>query len=214
VSIGESIGYGLPELVHFSSDAALCGPDASLPRLVLTFPASSVAEILAKATAPVPLTGACGALVRNHLTLLSTILPSARKGDIPIIAEATAALLSTCLARGEGPDAQGKVADPSLLRAEVERVIRRNISSARLCPERICALVGLSRSALYRLLCEDGGVARKIRSLRLEMIREDLADPSLADKSIGEIARLRGLHCVSSFNRSFRQTFSRSRTRS
>ena len=208
VSIGESIGYGFPELIHFSSDTALCDTDASLPRLVLTFPASSVAEIVANATAPVPLIGASGALVRNHLMLLSKLLPSAQRGDVPIIAEATAALLSACLARGQGPDAQGKDAEPLLRRAEVERVIRRNISSARLSPARICALVGLSRSALYRLFCEDGGVARNIRSLRLEMIREDLADPTLADKSIGEIARLRGLHCVSSFNRSFRQTFS------
>ena len=207
VSIGDSTGYGLPELINSSADAALCGPHASLPRLVLTFPASSVAEIVANETESVPLTGACGALVRNHLMLLSSILPLARKGDIPIIAEATAALLSTCLARGHRPDAQGKDAEPSVLRAEVERVIRRNISSARLSPARICTLVGLSRSALYRLFCDAGGVARNIRSLRLEMIREDLADPALTDKSIAEIARLRGLHCASSFNRSFRQTF-------
>jgi AraC-like DNA-binding protein len=91
----------------------------------------------------------------------------------------------------------------------VSRIIRENIGSARLDARRICALTGLSRSALYRLFEGESGVAAHVRAIRLGLVMDDLLDPALRDEPISAIAERRGFHCAASFNRTFRRAFGR-----
>jgi AraC-like DNA-binding protein len=209
VTVGKTRTWGLPDLMR-GTDAARQPAQTDAPTvLMLVCPPGAAGRVAPPKDARMALAGAAGALIRNHLILLAGLLPYAGKGDMALIAGTTAGFLSTCLAPATPPDLPEKAVAPALRRAEVDRVIRQNLSSARLDPARISALVGMSRSALYRLFRDTGGVAGYVRALRLEQVRDDLCDPALAHKSITEIAQANGLHCTASFGRSFRQTFGR-----
>lgn len=209
VTTGSSASFGVPELMHCGEDAERTPPDEGLVALALVFPARSVGDVALPRGGSVVLGGTFAAILRNHILLLSALLPTMQRRDLPLVADATAALLAVCLVQGPADGGQAGHPTPSVRRAEVERIIRRNLSSARLDPARISALAGISRSTLYRLFEETGGVARYVRARRLELARDDLCNPALAHRSIGEIAQQHGLYCAASFCRSFRQTFGR-----
>jgi AraC-like DNA-binding protein len=88
-----------------------------------------------------------------------------------------------------------------------ERVIRANLASARLDSRRIAALAGISRTTLYRLFEDVGGVAAHVRRLRLDAVHAALTDAEQARRPIAAIAAEAGFHCVASFNRSFKARF-------
>ena len=90
--------------------------------------------------------------------------------------------------------------------ARIKRLIRSNLASATLGPARLCALGGLSRSALYRLFEPLGGVARCIQRERLLAAYRALTDPS-DRRSIARLAEEVGFFEPSSFSRAFRGEF-------
>lgn len=129
-------------------------------------------------------------------------LPRASPEDMARLTDATCAMIVSTVEEQRLP---GRM--PSLARARVERAIVANIASARLTPERVAEIAGVSRSALYRMFEAEGGVATHIRRLRLEGVRADLADPAKRAEPISRIAESWGFYCVSAFNRSFRAAF-------
>jgi AraC-like DNA-binding protein len=129
-------------------------------------------------------------------------LPKASPEDMARLAEATRAMIVSMVDEQRLP-----ARTPSLARSRVERAIRANIASARLTPERIAEIAGVSRSTLYRMFEAEGGVATYMRRLRLEGVRTDLADPAKRQQPIARIAESWGFYCVSAFNRSFRAAF-------
>jgi len=141
-------------------------------------------------------------ILAGFLLSLVEELPNASPEDLPRLTEATRAMIVSAVDEKRLP-----ARAPSRARAHVERVILENIASARLTPERLAEIAGVSRSTLYRMFEEEGGVATHIRRLRLEGVRADLVDPAKRLQPISRMAESWGFHCVTSFNRSFRAVF-------
>ena len=78
--------------------------------------------------------------------------------------------------------------------------------SPTLTPKRLCRLIGMSRSQLYRLFEPMGGVARYIQAERLREAHRALADPDNA-RDIHEIAEDLGFFDASAFSRTFRREY-------
>lgn len=154
-----------------------------------------------------PLGGAGPGMLADYLISLGGRLSQCTAEDLPVLTDTTRAMILSCL----GAETGRRLAAPAdvavMQRLRIERLIRRNIASARLDAGRICTLAGISRSALYRLFEPDGGVAAYVQRLRLDLVSNDLADPSLAAEPISRLAERRGFHCIPSFNRIFRRVY-------
>ncbi|WP_237214306.1 AraC family transcriptional regulator [Falsiroseomonas oryziterrae] len=150
-----------------------------------------------------PIEGPAGALLGDLLLNLPARLKEAQPDQVAPLAETMRAVLAGCLLGGAVPLApvQGSVSQ----KERVRRAIRENIGSARLTPDRLAALAGMSRSSLYRLFEEEGGVARYVQSVRLAYARVALSDPAQAGRSIAQIAEAHGFPDASVFTRAFRQ---------
>ena len=83
--------------------------------------------------------------------------------------------------------------------------IERNIESQELSPQSICRHVGISRSQLYRLFVDAGGVANYIRLCRLMKARAELT--SASRQRIANVAYKYGFTSHAHFSRVFKQYF-------
>jgi AraC-like DNA-binding protein len=90
-----------------------------------------------------------------------------------------------------------------------ERVQRRHLRTPTLDPTNLCRLVGMSRSNLYRLFEDTGGVARHIQRERLLEAHAVLTDPATT-QSISATAEDLCFADASSFSRTFRREFAHS----
>lgn len=151
--------------------------------------------------------GAGAQVAADFLLSLADHMPAATTADVPRLGEALRGVLAAALPAG-GEAVRLAPADVATRqRAVVDRIIRREIASARLNVSRLSQLSGLSRSTLYRLYEGEGGLAARIRHIRLDEVRAALADPAQARNTIGQVAEKWGFHCTTSFNRAFRSAF-------
>ena len=107
--------------------------------------------------------------------------------------------------RAEG--AEGKRRE-YLLRQAVERYVSANLADRELSVGRIAAAVGISRSALYRLLGAHGGVARLIWVRRLSALRAALDSGSR--HTLARLAEEFGFAGEAHMSRMFSATFGQS----
>jgi len=164
-----------------------------------------LAARLDRAPTDIPLSG-LGAVLADHLLSLERQLPHIPASDVPQLAAATQALLVACLAPSSDATAEAAGVVGQTLRERARRIIRQNIASASLSPESLCRELGVSRSRLYRMFEELGGVARYIQRQRLLAALDRLADPS-ERAGIAQIADALGFLDHSSFSRAFRAEF-------
>lgn len=151
--------------------------------------------------------GVQGGLLADYLVSLDRRLDDASPGELPALAETTRAMINGCLLGEAAPARPDPDERRIALRYGVERVIHAHLASARLDAERICALTGLSRSALYRLFDGEGGVSAYVQALRLRSIDADLRDPRLAETRVATLAARWGMHNPAAFSRAYRRTF-------
>jgi AraC-like DNA-binding protein len=144
-----------------------------------------------------------GPLLWSHIDQLDRALDRADAAQGVELAAATIALLRAALGGREAREAARPVLGETL-RRRVLRLIRANLASARLTPTRLAALAGLSRTRLYALFEEDGGVARAIQRERLRAVRRALADP-MERRPISVLAEAHGMPDASVFTRAFRR---------
>lgn len=173
--------------------------------LTLYVPRDAVPELEGTfvAAANGPLHGAMARVLADMLTSLLERLPAMRAAEAPHLALAVQALLrGACTRREAAPDALVAAGQLARLRG----LIRDNLGSASLGPERLCRLAGISRSQLYRLFEPLGGVARHIQRERLRGAHRRLTDP-LEERAIAAIAETCGFFDASTFSRAFRQEF-------
>jgi AraC-like DNA-binding protein len=88
----------------------------------------------------------------------------------------------------------------------VREAVRRHLRTPTLGPKTLCRLVGMSRSNLYRLFENAGGVARYIQRERLLEARAVLSDLATT-RSISAIAEELCFADASSFSRAFKREF-------
>jgi len=151
-------------------------------------------------------TGPLGTLLAEFLELLERNLQQIDLANAASLKDAVGSMIAACIA--PSPDriaaAKGQL-DVGRLE-KVRRVVRRELCSPSLGPDLLCRLVGMSRATLYRLMENQGGVARYIRRERLLESRAALCDP-VGDKSIAAIADELCFSDASEFSRAFRREF-------
>jgi len=95
------------------------------------------------------------------------------------------------------------------LRERVRRTVRTHLHSPLLGPEKLCREAATSRSRLYRLFENEGGVAHYIQRQRLSESFTLLSDAT----NLVPVAKIAEALCftdASSFSRAFRREFSMS----
>jgi AraC-like DNA-binding protein len=93
------------------------------------------------------------------------------------------------------------------IRAQAETFIQDHLADPDLDADSVAAAVYCSRSSLYRLFAQDGGVHRHIRSLRLRRCLSQLSRPSDGRRRVGDVASEWGFDDPSHFHRLFKAEF-------
>lgn len=158
-----------------------------------------------------PMDGAMAGLLGSYIQGLAANLPRMKEAELPSAVEATRAVVAACLASAAPA---GAAAEAHVERARLGRIrqlIRQNLRSTQLGPERLCRLAGVSRSQLYRLFEPFGGVARYIQGERLAQAHRALSDPANTQDII-RVAEDVGFFDPSAFSRAFRREFGYSPT--
>jgi len=153
-----------------------------------------------------PLNGSLGIMLGHYLDMLEAQILDVTEADLPRLVAATRAMIAACIEPAPGTF---EAAVPMIQNVRLERTrqaIRRNLRSPALTPKRLCRLVGMSRSQIYRLFEPAGGVARYIQAERLREAHRMLADPS-SKRDIHELAEDFGFFNPSAFSRIFRREY-------
>ena len=153
-----------------------------------------------------PLDTPMGHVLHDYLTLLAARMPEMREADAAQLAAATRAMVAAALVPSADRRAGAAAPVHEVQIARGRRIIRENLRFATLGPDRLCRLVGMSRSQLYRLLEPHGGVAAAIQAERLRAAQRALCDPT-DTRTIARIAEDVGLFDGSTFSRMFRRAF-------
>jgi AraC-like DNA-binding protein len=147
-----------------------------------------------------------GRLLADYMLLLERNIPDLPAEDGPKLALAIQAMLGACLApSADRLTEAGRQIDLTLME-RVRQAVRRNLRSPSLGPDKLCREAATSRSQLYRLLEEEGGVAHYIQRRRLSESFSMLCDAS-NNLSIGKVAEILCFADGSSFSRAFRREF-------
>lgn len=147
-----------------------------------------------------------GRMLYAHLDTLARLLPGMPAAQAPAAAEATLGLLRAVVTGSADHMAAARPQLRAAVRTRVLGLIREQLGSARLTPERLCRPAGLSRTQLYRVFEADGGVARTILRERLRAMARALADPQ-ERRTIAQIAEACGMPDASAAGRAFRREF-------
>ncbi|HDR9028329.1 TPA: helix-turn-helix domain-containing protein [Burkholderia vietnamiensis] len=149
-----------------------------------------------------------GAMLAAHMQNVAKLAPQMTHEQARLAGEATLGLLASCLLPKAKPSV--RAGDPRLgpmLRARALSCIERRLSDPDLDAAAVCREIGVSRTALYELFAASGGVARHIRSRRLDEAMRRLRLTAGPKERIGEIAYGLGFPSESTFSRSFRERF-------
>lgn len=168
----------------------------------------SVPELDALFTAALyrPLEGPAGRLLAAFIETLQDVAHDLRANDLAHLEAATSALLAAALDANRDRIEAARPQIEHLQLARLKRLVRDNLGAATLGPARLCAMGGVSRSALYRLFEPLGGVARFIQRERLAAAHRLLTDPN-DRRGIAQMAEAVGFFEPSSFSRAFRVAF-------
>ncbi|OSQ37364.1 hypothetical protein TMES_14160 [Thalassospira mesophila] len=145
-------------------------------------------------------------LLGDYILLLNRNLPSLDNPLATDLLPAVISMVASCL-NAMGPP--GRVGDgpmgDELAETRIRSFIRENLGDTGLDVNGICDGCGISRSALYRLFREEGGVRHFLREQRLvKAMRELLFFPQ---HQISMIARINGFSHANDFSRAFRRRF-------
>lgn len=152
------------------------------------------------------LEGPPGALLAEFLWMLKKNLPTLVMQDASHLKRAVQAMVEACLAPTAERRTRAERAINATLMERVRSVVQRHLRSPSLGTAKLCREAATSRSQLYRLLENEGGVAHYILRRRLSESFTILCDTS-SDLSIGRIAEVLCFADASGFSRAFRREF-------
>ena len=147
-----------------------------------------------------------GKLLADYMLLLERNLPNLTPEDTPRLTNAVQAMLGACLAPSADRVANARPQINVTLLERVRQAVRRHLRSPSLGPDKLCREAATSRSQLYRLLENEGGVAAYIQRRRLSESFAILCDTS-NNFPISLIAETLCFADASSFSRAFRREF-------
>jgi AraC-like DNA-binding protein len=150
-----------------------------------------------------------GHLLGDYIMALERYLPDVTEADLPRLARAVGEMVAVAAAPSAERVAFAATQINVRRKERVRRVIRRHLRTPTFRPSILCRLVGMSRSNLYRLFEDAGGVARYIQRERLLEAHAVLADPA-STQSLSSIADDLCFADASSFSRVFKREFGHS----
>ncbi len=152
-------------------------------------------------------TGGMGIFLSDYFNSLSRNFDNLAHEDTLHVRHATLNMLRACLT--PTPDTLMQVNSElhTILRNRVASYIEKNLLNCDLNTGLICRDIGISRSKLYRLFEESGGIARQIQRKRLLKIRSILEDPFAPRARIAEVAWRHGFTNEKRFSRAYKTEF-------
>jgi AraC-like DNA-binding protein len=157
--------------------------------------------------AAMPSAGGGGKLLAEFLSNLFDALPDLAPQQTGSTGRALSELIATAF-NGETM-AANDTSDlaHNALELKAQTLIKNNLGSTTLDPDDIAGAMGISRSALYRLFRDAGGIAHYIREQRLRRCFADLVSERAHDKQVAEIAWRWGFADAAHFSRLFHDRF-------
>lgn len=146
-------------------------------------------------------------ILAAHMRALHGSVGSLTVGQADAVTRPTLELAGAAIRAGLGDGVDDSGPLRSAMRAKADSVIDRMLRSPDLSPDAVAAQVPCSRSRLFALYAEDGGVMRHVQLRRLRGACRDLGAPQCRHKTIGLIASDWGFASASSFHRAFRAEF-------
>lgn len=147
-------------------------------------------------------------LLRDHMVSLKSLSSRMTARQATEISPATIGLAAACLNAVISPDDQRQSSGVSMARmTTIRRLIEANLGNSELGVDWITGKVGLSRTKLYELFEQLGGVANYIRERRLRRALIMLTDKSTAHLSIYDIALEASYTSDAAFVRAFRARY-------
>jgi AraC-like DNA-binding protein len=153
-----------------------------------------------------PLATPLGHLMADFILALEHRLHELTVGDLPALNGVVRQMIGACMAPSRDRLAEAAPALDETRRERIRVAIRRNRGLPSLSPEKLCRMVGMSRSHLYRLFEAEGGVARYITAQRMRAAYAALSDPA-NNGPIHAVAEAVGYVDAAGFSRSFRREF-------
>jgi AraC-like DNA-binding protein len=147
-----------------------------------------------------------GHLLGDYMIALERRLPAVTEADFPRITNAVGAMVAAAVAPSAERVAVAKQQIDLGRKERVRQAVRRHLRTPTLRPKTLSRLVGMSRSNLYRLFEDTGGVARYIQRERLLDAQAVLSNPATT-QSISAIAEDLCFADASSFSRVFKREF-------
>lgn len=147
-----------------------------------------------------------GRLLADYMILLAKHLPRLGVVEAERLEAAVGAMVGACLAPSADSVEDARRQVESTVIERVRRAVRLHLYAPSLNAESLCREAGTSRSQLYRLLENEGGVMNYIRRQRLAESFAILGDESNL-QPIGKIAEMLCFADASSFSRAFRREF-------
>ena len=149
------------------------------------------------------------AMLVGHLLQLRRALPSMERGQQTILMRTVLDLLAVALGRDAVVELPTR-AIPDASAADIEKRARHEIEQRLGLPSLSAASLaerlGISRSTLFRLFKEEGGVQSYIRGRRLDRVKTTLDEP-LRHESISDLAYRFGFSDTSHLTRLFKATY-------
>jgi hypothetical protein len=118
-----------------------------------------------------------GHLLGDYMMALERHLPAVTEADFPRLTNAVGAMVAAAVAPSTERIAVAKRQVDLGRKERVWQAVRRHLRTPTLGPKNLSRLVGMSRSNLYRLFEDTGGVARHIQLQRLLEAHAILSDP-------------------------------------
>lgn len=197
---------GLPFVVSLGHEMA--SARGAGERLQLYLPRDGFREIapLLEAARGKVIGGQMGTLLADFMELLERNLQQGGAVNAAGLDEAVKATIAACIAPSADNIAAAKTQLDAGRLEKVRRAVRAELRSPSLGPALLCRRVGMSRSGLYRLMENHGGVARYVRRQRLLESHAMLCD-TVAATPIADIAEEFCFADTSEFSRAFRREF-------
>lgn len=146
------------------------------------------------------------ALLRDHMLSLKQQLPRMSSEQVESLIPATTGLIAACLNNQPPGQSDNRYTRDICNREAIRRYIDHNLHDSALSPATVARAIGVSRSRLYQLTDELGGIASYIRERRLSHAFRQLVQ-SAGGRSISAIAMDCGFSSSSDFSRSFKRRF-------
>ncbi|MFE0756814.1 AraC family transcriptional regulator [Inquilinus sp. NPDC058860] len=151
------------------------------------------------------LAGPLTALLVDYLRSLEARLIGMSPEDLVLAGRATAEMLAACVGPSRDRQEQARHAIVSILFDRARAHIQAHFGDPELTPERVAQDLRVSRSNLYRVFEQAGGVSRYIQQCRLFAAHAALTGES--GRRIQDIAYSCGFKLASDFTRAFRREF-------